>query len=236
MKVLDEILPNNLWYIIGYIVADGNLSKSGRHISIVSKDIEHLIKIRQALQIDCKIGMFANGGSCEKKYGRIQFSNINFYKFLNDIGITKSKSFTIGPLAIDRVYAADFVRGVIDGDGSIRRWEHSSNGLVQWSTSIFGASENFIIWIKELIEKEFSIKGKVHVEIRKSPRKPLFTLKFGKLASQVLLGKIYYDKCLCLKRKDLLAKACLLDPKKMLNYNSVISSDGGIGIRVTLKM
>ncbi len=210
MKVLDEILPNNLWYIVGYIVADGNLSKSGRHI--------------------------ASSSSGEKKYGRIQFSNVNFYKFLNGIGIESNKSFTIGPLIIEKKYIADFTRGVIDGDGSIRTWKHSSNGLTQWSTSIFGASLNFIIWIKDIIEKEYCIKGKLHKEIRKEPRKPLFTLKFGKLASQVLLKKIYYKNCLCLERKKKLAILCLLDTKKMVNYNSVICSGGETGKLATLKM
>ena len=235
MKVLDEILPNNLWYIIGYIVADGNLSSDGRHITIVSKDIEHLVKIRSALQIDCKIGMFARGGYKEKKYGRLQFSNVNFYKWLQSIGIGPNKSLVQGPVVLDPNHIGDFVRGIIDGDGCIRTWEHSSNGLIQWYTSITSASLSLITWLKEMIEEEYKIKGKIHSNAI-SRKNPIYRIKFGKLASQVLFDNIYYSSCLCLNRKKRLAQSCLLDTKKMVNYNSVIRSGAVTGSQDRLKI
>ncbi len=235
MKVLDEILPNNLWYIVGYIVADGNLSGDGRHISIVSKDIEHLIKIQSALQIDCKIGTFARGGSWDKKYGRLQFSNVNFYRWLQSINIGPNKSLIQGPINFDPEYIGDFIRGVIDGDGCIRTWKHSSNNGVQWYTSITSASLEFTIWIKELIEKHYKIKGRVHSNTA-SRKNTIYRVKFGKLASQVLFSKIYNSDCLCLVRKRKLAHLCLLDTKKMVNYNSVICSGAVTGSQDRLKI
>lgn len=221
MRVLDEILPENLWYIVGYIVADGNLSKSGRHISIVSKDIEHLVKIKSALKIDTKICMFARGGSKDKKYGKIQFSNVNFYRWLQSINIGPNKSLIQGPVDLDFKYVGDFIRGVIDGDGCIRTWEHSSNGMIQWYTSITSASLDLITWLKDLIENTYHIKGRLHTTLV-SKKNPIYRIKFGKLASQVLFQKIYHEGCLSLERKRRLAVLCLLDTKKMVNYNSVI--------------
>lgn len=188
MKVLDEILPNNLWYIVGYIVADGNLSRSGRHITIVSKDIDHLIKIKSALKIDTKIGRSSRGSELEKKYGRLQFSNINFYRYLESINIGPCKSLTQGPVTLDNKYIGDFIRGVIDGDGCIRSWKHSSNGLTQWYTSVTSASFSFISWLKEIIEKEYKIEGRLHTTLV-SRKNPIYRIKFGKLASQVLFTK-----------------------------------------------
>ena len=221
MRVLDEILPENLWYIVGYIVADGNLSKSGRHITIVSKDVEHLVKIKSALKIDSKVGMYARGGSKDKKYGRLQFSNVNFYRWLESINIGPNKSLIQGPVDLDFEYVGDFIRGVIDGDGCIRTWKHSSNGLDQWYTSITSASLDLITWLKNLIESTYHIKGRLHTTLV-SRKNPIYRIKFGKLASQVLFQKIYYGGCLSLERKRRLAVLCLLDTKKMVNYNSVI--------------
>lgn len=219
MRVLDEILPNNLWYIVGYIVADGNLSSDGRHITIVSKDIEHLIKIQSALQIDCDIGMFARGGSKDKKYGRLQFSNVNFYRWLQSINIGPNKSLVQGPVNLDSKYIGDFVRGVIDGDGSIYTWRHSSNGIIQWAVTIASASTHLIEWIRGIILKYYEIDGKIHT-IEVKDKSTMYQLKFGKIAAQVLLRSIYYPNCLCLERKRLIAISCLLDTKKMVNYSS----------------
>lgn len=219
MNVLDEILPNNLWYIVGYIVADGNLSKDGRHISIVSKDIEHLVKIRSALQIDCKIGMFARGHSQEKKYGRLQFGNVNFYRWLQSINIGPNKSLVQGPVVLDFRYIGDFIRGVIDGDGCIKTWKHTSNGINQWAVTVASASIKLIGWLKNIIATEYEIEGRIHAT-ESLVKNTAYCLIFGKLAGQVLLKNIYYKDCLCLERKKKLAISCLLDTKKMVNYNS----------------
>lgn len=235
MIILDEVLPNNLWYIIGYIVADGNLSKDGRHISIVSKDVDHLVKIRNALHIDCSINFISSGSTSDKKYGRVQFSNINLYRFLMSINIGPNKSLSQGPIILDTLFTRDFIRGVIDGDGCIRTWEHSSNGGIQWYTSITSASIYFATWIKKLIEYEYKIKGSLHTN-KLNRKNPIHRVKFGKIASQTLFKNIYYPKCLCLDRKKKLANACLLDTKKMVNYSSVTCSGAVIGSQDRLKI
>lgn len=235
MNVLDEILPNNLWYIIGYIVADGNLSKNGRNISIISKDIEHLFKIRSALKIDCKIVMSASGYTREKKYGRIQFSNTNLYRYLESINIGPNKSLIQGPIILDFKYIGDFIRGLIDGDGSIYNWKHSTNNTTQWAVTIASGSIKLIEWLQNIIVKHYGIEGRVHTA-KSLNKTTMHSIKFGKITGQVLLKRIYYKNCLCLDRKKKLAISCLLDSKKMVNYNSVICSDGGTGIRATLKM
>lgn len=221
MKVLDEILPNNLWYIVGYIVTDGNISGDGRHISIVSKDIEHLVKIRSALQIDCKIGKHTSGYAKDKNYGRLQFSNANFYKWLESINIGPNKSLIQGPVNLDFKYIGDFIRGLIDGDGSIYKWSHSSNGITQWAVTINSASMKLIEWLKNIIENHYGIEGKIHVT-KVLNKTTMYKIKFGKATGQVLLKRIYYTKCLCLDRKKKLAISCLLDTKKMVNYSPAV--------------
>jgi hypothetical protein len=49
MVDLKIVRPEHVWYVIGFITADGNLSIDGRHINITSKDIVHLGNIKRAL-------------------------------------------------------------------------------------------------------------------------------------------------------------------------------------------
>ena len=51
---------------------------------------------------------------------RIAWSDRRFYDWLTTVGLTPAKSLTLGPLAIPDDYFADFLRGCIDGDGSVR--------------------------------------------------------------------------------------------------------------------
>src|SRR5439155_1263158 len=50
---------------------------------------------------------------------RVQWGNRRFYDWLVGIGLTPAKSLTLRPLAIPDAVFADFVRGCIDGDGSV---------------------------------------------------------------------------------------------------------------------
>ncbi len=108
----------NLAYVIGLIATDGNLSKDGRHIDFTSKDIEQIQNLIKILDLKTKIGIKSSGTS-NRKYYRTQFGNVKFYKFLLYIGLTPAKSKTLGKLKIPDKYFADFLRGHLDGDGSI---------------------------------------------------------------------------------------------------------------------
>src|SRR3989344_4135028 len=132
MVDLKFIKPDHLWYIIGLIVTDGNLSKDGRHINITSKDEGYLLSIIKALGINNKIGKKSRGKSKEKIYSVLQFGDTKFYKYLLGIGLIQRKSLTLGEIKIKERYFTDFLRGIIDGDGCISTWIHKSNGLRQY--------------------------------------------------------------------------------------------------------
>lgn len=81
----------NFSYAIGLIATDGNLSKDGRHIIFTTKD-EYLASLFiKSLNIECKITKKTRDKSKIKKYFVVQFSDVNFYKFLIKIGITPKK-------------------------------------------------------------------------------------------------------------------------------------------------
>lgn len=225
---IKRINPKHFWYIIGYIVTDGNLSPDGRHVCITSKDIGHLFKLRSALHLKSSIGRKASSSSQEKIYGVLQFSDVNFYRYLQQINIGPCKSLIQGKVLIDMNYFGDFIRGVIDGDGCIYSWKHRSNSHTQWSLRIVSASTIFIAWLKEIIDGKYKVRGRIYTRKDKG-RNPIHLLKYGKIAGQIILNEIYYKDCLCLDRKLVTVQACLRDTSKMLNYGSVICSGGETG-------
>ncbi len=192
----------DLWYLVGLIATDGNLSSDERHIDITSKHRDFLETVKRMLGLENKIAI-KHSGSSAREYYHIQFANKNFYEFLLSIGLTPRKSLTLGELKIPTEWFSDFIRGVIDGDGCIRKWIHPSNKREQWSLRIYSASSVFIHWLKQTIEENFFAKGRIH-----GNGKGTFVLKYGKLSAQRILGICYYDKCLSLDRKARLAEVC----------------------------
>lgn len=208
---LSRIKLENLWYIIGYIAADGYLSKDGRHINITSKDRDHLYSIRKALFLKNKIGRKYRSNEKVKTYSQLQFGDVNFYRYLLGLGFLQQKSLNLGVIKVEKGYFADFLRGVIDGDGNISSWIHKTNQSRQWSLRIVSAAYLFISWLANKIEEHFKVKGKLYIRKSKHRKNPICVLKFGKTFAKIILSQIYYDGCLALKRKFAKAELCLQD-------------------------
>ena len=218
MLNLEKIKPKDLWYIIGLITTDGNLSKNGRNINLTSKDRNLLTSVKKVLLLKNKIGRKAREREKEKKYSVLQIGDKKFYNFLLNIGLTQRKSLTLGKLSIPDFYFPDFLRGVIDGDGNIHTWIHTSNGNIQWALRIFSGSYEFIIWLKQKIEKYFSTSGKIYIDKRKERKNQLYIIKFGKFAAKKILGGIYYKDCFALNRKLKKVQNCLKSEDNLRTY------------------
>lgn len=232
----NNISPKNIWYVIGYIVTDGNLSKDCRHINITSKDRKHLFAIKKSLKLKAKIGRKASESSKEKIYSQLQFSDVRFYQYLVSIGLRPRKSLTLGKIAVEHSYFPDFLRGVIDGDGSISTWIHKTNGLRQWSLRIVSAAPIFAGWLKNEIENYYDVRGKLYNHKYKGKKNFINILKFGKLAAKIIIRRTYYKGSFSLDRKKRLADLCLHDESRMINYGNVLSPGAVIGNQTRLKI
>jgi len=198
-----KIKGANLWYLVGLIASDGCLSKDGRHIDITAKDYNFLKALVEKLNISNKIGV-KNRGTKKQAY-RIQIANRDFYDFLLSIGLMPKKSLNMNSLNIPRAYFLDFLRGMIDGDGCIRRWTHPTNKREQWSLRIYSGSIVFISWLKDAVEILLRAKGMLY----KNKDRRDWVLKYGKMATREIVKKCYYDGCIALQRKAILANDCL---------------------------
>lgn len=192
-------------YAIGLIATDGNLSKDGRHINLTSKDRELIVTFKDCLGIENKIGRKTRAKSKVKKYFQVQFGDRNFYEFLLNLGLTPAKSKTIASLKIPNKYFIDFLRGCIDGDGSIRISYHPESQHPQLQIRLVSASEKFLSWLRKKISLLLRTKGG-WIEEKRS----VFVLVYAKADSIKLINRLYYTGVrYCLKRKFAIAKRFL---------------------------
>ena len=188
MKPLSKV--NCTWspklaYAVGLIATDGNLSSDSRHIHFTSKDFELAKLFREYLKLDVIIGKKARGGEEDKKYFVVQFGDVVFYRFLQKIGLTIRKSKTIGKLNIPDKYFFDFIRGCIDGDGSIGWFFHPESKLPQYRVRLASASIKFLEWIQHRL-----LKSNINSYICKN--RDIFQLTLAKRDSTKILKRVYY--------------------------------------------
>jgi len=197
-----KISGANLWYMVGLITSDGCLSSDGRHIDITAKEKSFLNVIKTATGVENRIGNKYNYHGQQSHH--IQIGNKNFYNFLLLTGLRPNKSLSVGALNISRKYFVDFLRGVIDGDGCIRKWTHPDNGCEQWSLRVYSGSGIFIKWLNYMTAGLLNITGRVYKEDDNK-----WILKYGKMAAKEISRKCYYKHCLGLDRKIRLARECV---------------------------
>lgn len=206
---------SELAYVIGLLTTDGNLSKDGRHITMRSSDVQLLKTFKKCLDLPCKMRIVRSRNEkwAKKPCYRIQFSNVQFYRWLLKVGLFPAKTYTIGKLNIPDKYFSDFLRGHLDGDGSVWSYKDYYNTFKNpkyvytrlW-TRFLSASKTHIQWLRESIVGLIGIKG--HVWEREISRPDqttsMWEVKFAKKDSIKLLSWLYYNykvPCLIRKRK-----------------------------------
>lgn len=176
-------------YAVGLITTDGNLSPDGRHINLTSKDVEQINNFKTCLGLTNKIGKKARGGETEKKYYVLQFGNVVFYRWLLEIGLMPNKSKIIGPLKIPDKYFFEFLRGHLDGDGCIRKYQDKVFPKSQrLYVNFYSASLKHLEWLKQKITQLMNIKGYIRI------REDICDLTYAKKESSVLIPHIYSNK------------------------------------------
>ena len=183
-------------YVVGLIATDGNLSGNGRSVSITSKDLDLLETVRACLGLRTEMSP-VKGGYGTTCY-RVQWSDCRFYRWLLGIGLTPAKSLTLGPLDIPDEYFADFLRGCIDGDGSIVTYVDRYNTpkspayvYTRLFVSIVSASPRFVEWMQTRIQSLRGLSGSLMIR-RSAGRRDMWCLRYAKRESLAVLRWIYY--------------------------------------------
>lgn len=196
-----------LAYAVGLIATDGNLSKDGRHMTLTSKDEDLLDTARVCLGL--KVSVTSHRSRSGGRLHRLQWSDRACYAWLASIGLMPAKSLRLGPLQIPDELFADFLRGCIDGDGSIITYTDRYNTFKnpkyvyeRLFVELFSASRPFLVWIHATLARLCHLRGAIITRELEPPNHAISVLKYAKRDSIQLLRWIYYAPNLpCLERK-----------------------------------
>ena len=178
------------------MATDGSLSSNGRTLCLTSKDVELLETVRSLLGVDSPI--VPKTGGWGRTY-RLQWSSRAQHVWLRGIGLTPAKSLTIGELDVPDDVFADFLRGCIDGDGSIVTYVDRSNAsknptyvYARLFVSIVSASPRFLQWIQRTVQRLRGHTGDLTVAHRPN-RRDIWRLRYAKRESLELLRWMYHS-------------------------------------------
>jgi len=165
-------------YFVGLITTDGCLSSDGRHIDFTSKDYELVDLFSAFFEDRNRIGTKGRGAG-PQRYFRIQLGNVRLYRWLLSIGLTPRKSLTLGVLQIPDHVFADFLRGSLDGDGSLSVYQDPvfPNSL-RCYTRFYSGSGRHLDWLQMTISRLWDLKGFQTHECR------VYRLSYAKRASE----------------------------------------------------
>ncbi len=208
-----------LAYAVGLITTDGNLSKDNRHITLTSTDRQLLCTFKCCLGKNNRITENTPTKRFRKKAFKVQLSDVTFYDFLIKIGLFPNKSLTIGELKIPQKYFVDFLRGHLDGDGSIIYYKDRYNSYLnpkyvydRLFIYFISASKKHVKWLQKNIIKLKKIHGNIEcLKFKTKTNNPFYRLKFSTKEAKIILNSIYYKNNLpCLLRKYQIAKPFLV--------------------------
>jgi hypothetical protein len=185
----DWVWTPELAYAVGLIATDGNLSPSGRHVSVSSAERVVLETFLLCVDRKAKIGEVKGG------YGdhglRVQIGDVGLYRWLQSVGLTPRKSLTLGSIRVPNLLLPHLLRGLVDGDGSIIDCTYDGTGkaigrryrtlLVRFNT----ASRAHAEWLRETIRAEYGLAGGLWCE------DGTYQLTYAKRASRRLLRLLY---------------------------------------------
>lgn len=183
-----------MFYILGYIFADGNINwkpeKSYRALTITAseKDREHLEKVRLILESTKELLY-----SKDTKSYRLIVNSKKVCTDLMKLGLTPRKSLSVKFPKIPKRFLRHFVRGVIDGDGSVRYNKRKRSPY--FDITICSGSRIFL----EVMAKNIALMG-INAKVRKQ-RNNIFILQYSCRRGLSLANWIYKNENLHLNRK-----------------------------------
>lgn len=106
---------NEMAYVLGFISTDGNIGHRLDVLTISQKEIEILEKIKKVMQAEQTILYYKH----HQDIHHLQIGSGEIVRDLLKLGITPNKSLSIKFPEVPDEYVMHFIRGVLDGDGSI---------------------------------------------------------------------------------------------------------------------
>jgi hypothetical protein len=174
LHYFDKIDTSDKSYWLGFLYADGCISKNTISIKLSEKDISHLLKFKNSLDSENKIfvGTNKNGYGKGNSFCQFAITNKELAETLISYGVFRNKSKTLEYPNIDEIFFKDFIRGYFDGDGSVYYYIGKKYNYIYSSISFTG-TKNLLEWILKVIPIQTNCK------IHKYKNKNIYDLKIG---------------------------------------------------------
>jgi len=203
-------------YVLGFIVADGCIVKGtykgysdALKFGVNKRDADILEKIKRALGSGHRLSFCGDA---------VHFciTNQTIVNDLKQLGIIYRKSLHEKIPAIPEIFKKDFIRGVVDGDGSISFDKRNYPTL-----SVCGGKET-ITFIKNYFLNKFNIYSKITKVKKNSKCQFLFYVAYRSNSAKTLTNHLYENSKIFLNRKWVLAKrASKVKIKRKNNINLI---------------
>jgi hypothetical protein len=176
----EDLNNRDVMYYLGLIVTDGNIHKDTIKLALKESDLKLIEDFRNFVNPKLKISKTSKKIGNRTYYGyRTMFKSRLISKYFLELGIPENKSFTVNP---NFKFTWDFIRGVIDGDGTIGYYQ----GRIP-KISIFTASIDFANRLKE-----FFNENNIKVNYRKE-REKLYIITTSKKDSFLQIYHYLYN-------------------------------------------
>lgn len=196
----DNINTEDKAYWLGFLYADGFVTNDNRvGISIKSDDIDLLIAFNESISSNYKINIYttSQGFSNNTEYARLLISSKQIVESLVSHGMFYKKSNILKRPNIEADLTRHFIRGYLDGDGSI--FLNNSKSLF-YSVSFVG-TDDILSYICEYFLSIKAIKN-YRLEKRNDEQVVSYVRFGGNIIVKKILDDIYKESTLYLKRKN----------------------------------
>lgn len=209
MKYINLKIPEHS-YFFGFTQTDGTLSKpfekrnKGRlDIELGQEDLHILKSFKQlflSVYSSIRTRIRDTNFKEEHKSYTLTICDMEFRNELNKLGVLYGKkSETVSPPSVE-FCERDYIRGLIDGDGSVGI---TAKRLPFISFTV--KSEKLKEYLFNVIEKVVREKKK----IKRNKRDDIYNIMVNREKAQQFIKYLYYPNCLALRRKLKKAKAAL---------------------------
>lgn len=199
-RAFEEISTPEQAYWLGVMYSDGFISKANKYtnyfgLTVSSKDKEWLGKFKKFLNYNGNIHDYVTGEGSYKpgtEYSRLKIGNNKIVADLERLGVVEHKTKIINKMP-NIPFKDDFIRGYIDGDGSLRQ---------DYPHFAICGNYDFLKNMATYLQIPYNIY----------PDKSIYDLHYNKNESEYLEKRLYKNAHVYLDRKYNIAKRSFHSP------------------------
>ena len=221
--VFDSMDTEEQFYWLGFLYADGNISKIGNRleVALALKDIDHLEKFRNFLKLTTEIKTVLRNGhyAC-----RLYVRNKHLWGTLNNLGCVPCKSLILEfpkkeIFKNNKMFILHFIRGYVDGDGCLGYYWNKQHTSINTQVSIV-STESFLNSIKKLFGNKH---GYIHNKSSKDWENKAYQLTFNGAIARKFARYLYEKATIYMQRKyEKYLYFCRLEEESSLRKSSKI--------------